>query len=212
MICYRPSGGERRVAATINRRAVMSGNPVVKPSAGLSYSHVRSKWGWFVALGVALVLLGVLALGDVVAVTLASAVFVGAMFLVGGIFHLIHAFMVKTWSGFLMNVLAGVLYVIGGALIMDEPIAGALLITIFLIAALVVGGALRITVALRHREMGGWWLMVLSGLVSVVIGILLYGSLPWSGLWVLGTLIGVELLVQGVTWLMFGIALRRLST
>jgi uncharacterized membrane protein HdeD (DUF308 family) len=168
----------------------MSGNPVVKPSAGLSYSHVRSKWGWFVALGVALVLLGVLALGDVVAVTLASAVFVGAMFLVGGIFHLIHAFMVKTWSGFLMNVLAGVLYVIGGALIMDEPIAGALLITIFLIAALVVGGALRI--ALRHREMGGWWLMVLSGLVSVVIGI--------------------ELLVQGVTWLMFGIAPRRLST
>jgi uncharacterized membrane protein HdeD (DUF308 family) len=168
----------------------MSGNPVVKPSAGLSYSHVRSKWGWFVALGVALVLLGVLALGDVVAVTLASAVFVGAMFLVGGIFHLIHAFMVKTWSGFLMNVLAGVLYVIGGALIMDEPIAGALLITIFLIATLVVGGALRI--ALRHREMGGWWLMVLSGLVSVVIGI--------------------ELLVQGVTWLMFGIALRRLST
>jgi uncharacterized membrane protein HdeD (DUF308 family) len=87
-------------------------------------------------------------------------------------------------------VLAGVLYVIGGALIMDEPIAGALLITIFLIAALVVGGALRI--ALRHREMGGWWLMVLSGLVSVVIGI--------------------ELLVQGVTWLMFGIAPRRLST
>jgi uncharacterized membrane protein HdeD (DUF308 family) len=165
-----------------------------------------------VALGVALVLLGVLALGDVVAVTLASAVFVGAMFLVGGIFHLIHAFMVKTWSGFLMNVLAGVLYVIGGALIMDEPIAGALLITIFLIAALVVGGALRITVALRHREMGGWWLMVLSGLVSVVIGILLYGSLPWSGLWVLGTLIGIELLVQGVTWLMFGMALRRLST
>jgi uncharacterized membrane protein HdeD (DUF308 family) len=53
---------------------------------------------------------------------------------------------------------------------------------------------------------------VISGLVSVVIGILLYGSLPWSGLWVLGTLIGVELLVQGVTWLMFGMALRRLST
>jgi Short repeat of unknown function (DUF308) len=110
MICYRPGGGERRVATTINRRALMSGNPVVKPSAGLSYSHVRSKWGWFVALGVALVLLGFLALGDVVAVTPASAVFVGAMFLVGGIFHLIHAFMVKTWSGFLMNVLAGVVY------------------------------------------------------------------------------------------------------
>jgi uncharacterized membrane protein HdeD (DUF308 family) len=58
--------------------------------------------------------------------------------------------------------------------------------------------------------MGGWWLMALSGLISIVIGVLLYASLPWSGLWVLGTLIGVELLVQGMTWLMFGMALQRI--
>jgi uncharacterized membrane protein HdeD (DUF308 family) len=73
-----------------------------------------------------------------------------------------------------------------------------------------VGLVLRIVVALRHREMGGWWLMALSGLISIVIGVLLYASLPWSGLWVLGTLIAVELLVQGMTWLMFGMALRRI--
>jgi uncharacterized membrane protein HdeD (DUF308 family) len=188
----------------------MSGNRVSNPSDSLGFPHVHSKWGWFVALGIALVLLGIFALGDVVAVTLASAIFVGAMFLVGGIFHLIHAFMVKTWAGFLLNAVAGVVYILGGIMIMGEPIQGALVITIFLIAALVIGGTLRIVVALRHREMGGWWLMVLSGLISVVIGALLYASLPWSGLWVLGTLIGVELIVQGVTWLGFGMALRRL--
>jgi uncharacterized membrane protein HdeD (DUF308 family) len=188
----------------------MSGSPTAKASVGLGYAHVRSKWGWFVALGVALILLGVFALGDVVGVTLISALFIGAMFLVGGVFQVIHAFMVKTWSGFVMSMLGGVLYAIGGFLIMDEPVAGAIVITVFLVLALVLGGILRIVGALRHREMGGWWLMALSGLISVVIGLLLYFSLPWSGLWVLGTLIGVELVVQGVTWLMFGMALRRM--
>jgi uncharacterized membrane protein HdeD (DUF308 family) len=178
---------------------------------GLGYTHVREKWGWFVGLGLVLVLLGVLALGDVVAVTLISTIFVGAMFLVGGVFQVIHAFMVKTWSGFLLNVLAGIVYAVGGILIMNEPLEGAFVITLFLIAALVIGGVLRIVVAWHHREMGGWWLMVLSGLISILIGILLYASLPWSGLWVLGTLIGVELVVQGVTWLMFGMALRRVG-
>jgi uncharacterized membrane protein HdeD (DUF308 family) len=191
--------------------AAMSGIPVAKSGGGLGYAHVRSKWGWFVALGVALMLLGVFALGDVVGVTLISALFIGAMFLVGGVFQVIHAFMVKTWSGFLMNVLGGVLYAIGGVLIMDEPVAGAVVITLFLVLALVIGGILRIVVGLRHREIRGWWLMALSGLISAVIGALLYASLPWSGLWVLGTLIGIELVVQGVTWMTFGIALRRMS-
>ncbi len=181
------------------------------PSSGLGYSHVRAKWGWFVALGVALILLGILALGDTVAVTLVSTIFVGAMLLIGGVFHLVHAFVVKTWSGFLVNALAGVFYVLGGILVMDEPVQGAVVITIFLIAALVVGGILRIIVGVRHREMSGWWFMVLSGLISFVVGALLYASLPWSGLWVLGTLIGVELLVQGVTWVGFGAALRRIG-
>jgi uncharacterized membrane protein HdeD (DUF308 family) len=188
----------------------MSGRQVGTPGGGLGYAHVGEKWAWFVGLGVVMMLLGVFALGDVAAVTLISTIFIGAMLLVGGVFQVIHAFIVKTWSGFLLNMLGGIVYAIGGILIMDEPVQGAVVITLFLIAALFIGGALRIVVALRHREMGGWWLIALSGLVSIVIGVLLYASLPWSGLWVLGTLIGVELLVQGMTWLMFGMALRRI--
>jgi uncharacterized membrane protein HdeD (DUF308 family) len=188
----------------------MSSSELAKSGGGLGYTHVASKWGWFVGLGVALLLLGIFALGDVVAVTLISTIFIGAMLLVGGVFQVVHAFMVKTWSGFLLSMLGGIVYAVGGLLIMDEPVQGALAITLFLIVALTIGGILRIVVAVRHREMNGWWLMALSGLISVLIGFLLYASFPWSGLWVLGTLIGVELLVQGATWLMFGMALRRM--
>jgi uncharacterized membrane protein HdeD (DUF308 family) len=188
----------------------MSSSELAKSGGGLGYTHVASKWGWFVALGVVLLLLGVLALGDVVVVTLISTIFIGAMLLVGGVFQVVHAFMVKTWSGFLLSMLGGIVYAVGGLLIMNEPVQGALVITLFLIVALMIGGILRIVVAVRHREINGWWLMALSGVISVLIGFLLYASFPWSGLWVLGTLIGVELLVQGATWLMFGMALRRM--
>jgi uncharacterized membrane protein HdeD (DUF308 family) len=170
----------------------MSSSELAKSGGGLGYTHVASKWGWFVALGVVLLLLGVLALGDVVVVTLISTIFIGAMLLVGGVFQVVHAFMVKTWSGFLLSMLGGIVYAVGGLLIMNEPVQGALVITLFLIVALMIGGILRIVVAVRHREINGWWLMALSGVISVLIGFLLYASFPWSGLWVLGTLIGVE--------------------
>ena len=66
--------------------------------SGLGYSDLTSKWGSFVALGVLLILAGALALIDVVAVTLASVIFIGAMLLVGGAFQIVHAFMTKTWG------------------------------------------------------------------------------------------------------------------
>lgn len=146
---------------------------------------------------------------DVIAFTIAGVIFIGALLLVAGVFQIIHAFMDREWRGFLFHLLAGALYVIGGFLIMDEPIQGALVITILVSASLIVGGIFRIVIAVRHRPMPGWGLLVAGGLISVVLGVMLYATLPWSGLWVVGTLIAVELIVQGACWLQFGLALRR---
>ena len=188
----------------------MSGTAASPVHHGLGASaHIAAKWGWFVALGILCIVAGVFALGDVVAFTLVSTIFIGAMLLVSGIFQVIHAFATKTWSQFGLNVALGVLYAIGGLLIMDEPVQGSFIITLFLLAALVVGGIFRIVSAARHRVMRHWWLMALGGLLSVIVGIMLYATLPWSSLWVLGTLIAIELLIQGFTWLQFGFALRR---
>lgn len=171
-------------------------------------SHTTGKWGWFVVLGLGLIVLGIVAWADVVAVTIASTILIGAMMLVGGAFQIIHAFMSKGWRGFIFGLLCGVLYVIGGLLIMNEPVQGAVLLTLFLAAAMIVGGIARIVLAFQHRDMRAWGLMALSGIVGVAVGVLLYSMMPWSGLWVLGTLVAVELIVQGFTWLYFGFALR----
>jgi uncharacterized membrane protein HdeD (DUF308 family) len=175
---------------------------------GMAAANVSTKWGWFVALGVGLIALGVFAWIDIAAVTVAGTIFIGANLLVGGVFQVIHAFMTKEWRGFVLSLFCGVLYLVGGLLLMNEPVQGALVLTLLVAAALIVGGVVRIVLALQHRDMRAWYLILLSGAVSIVVGYLLYASLPWSGLWLLGTLIAVELLVQGVSWLYFGLALR----
>ena len=117
----------------------------------------------------------------------------------------------KDWSAFALNLAMGLLYVVGGFLIMEEPVRGSVILTLVLLVALLAGGIMRIVIALRHRELTGWWVMMLGGIISAVLAVMLYASLPWSGLWVLGTLIAVELLVQGVTWLRLGFSLRRMA-
>lgn len=179
---------------------------LVAPPGGLR--ALSGKWGWFVALGLVMTVAGVLALGDTVFVTLISVIFIGAALLVSGVFQIIHAFANKGWGAFLFALLSGVLYVVGGFLIMREPVTGSVLITALLLVALAFGGVLRVIMALRHREVRGWWLLLVGGVISIVLAVVLYLSLPWSGLWVLGTLIAIELIIQGVSWTSVGFAMR----
>ncbi len=167
------------------------------------------RWGWFVAFGILLIAIGIFAWIEVVAVTLAGIVFLGVMMLLGGALQIGHAFLVRGWSGFFLHVVIGILYILGGLLMMAEPVSGAVVVTIFIAACLVISGIFRMVLAVKHRELNGWWLMFFSGLITLLIGLLLYFTLPWSSLWVPGTLVAVELMVQGVTWVQFGWMLRK---
>src|SRR5271166_7084377 len=98
----------------------MSGFTESLKPAGLH--ALTDRWGWFVGLGVVLLLAGILAFFDVYAVTLVSVMFIGAMMLVGGVVQLIHAFAMRGgWGSVIFGVLSGLLYIVGGFLIMDEP-------------------------------------------------------------------------------------------
>jgi uncharacterized membrane protein HdeD (DUF308 family) len=169
----------------------------------------RSGWGWFVALGIAQLVLGIIAWFDVIAFTIAGVIFIGALLLVAGVFQVVHAFMDREWQAFALHLLVGVLYVIGGFLLMAEPLQGSLVITLLVAAALIIGGILRIVIGVQHRHMPGWGLLLGGGVISLLVGLLLYLTFPWSGLWVVGTLIAIELIVHGVSWLQFGLTLRK---
>ncbi|MCB8879206.1 HdeD family acid-resistance protein [Acidisoma cellulosilytica] len=179
------------------------------PKPGAAPAH---RWSWFVALGIIQIIVGVLCWIDVAAASIAGVVILGVLLLIGGVFQIVHAFTVRGWSGFLLYVLIGILYVLGGFLLMDEPVRGSLIITIVIAVMLIVSGIARLIVAATHRHMQGLWLVILSGIVSFAVGIMLYASLPWSSLWVLGTLIAIELVFHGIAWVQFGFALKRSHT
>ena len=179
-------------------------------SAGVTaYRRPRTHWGWFVTLGILMILLGAFAWYDIIGLTLTGTIFIGAALLVGGVFQVVHAFIDRSWGGFLLQVLAGILYCIGGLLIMREPVDGSFVITLGLAIVMIVAGCFRMVLAIRHWHLAGAGLLLLGGLVSIGVGIALYITLPWSGLWVLGTLIAIELIIHGAAWLEFGLGLRR---
>jgi len=186
----------------------MSGSPYTSQLT-VGRGAPSHRWGWFVALGIVQIIIGILCWIDVVAASIAGVVILGALLLVGGVFQVVHAFVVRGWSHFLLHVLMGIVYVVGGLFLMEEPLRGSLIVTIVISVMLIFAGIGRLIMAATHRHMKGLWLVVLSGLVSLGVGILLYASLPWSSLWVVGTLIAVELVFHGISWLQFGLSLKR---
>ncbi|NHN88551.1 HdeD family acid-resistance protein [Acetobacter conturbans] len=172
-------------------------------------THVGNRWLRFVLLGIASIALGAFAWIDAISVTLASTVLFGVIFIIAGAFQLAHAFSCREWSSRLLSALLGCLYILGGMLLIEEPATGSAFITAFIAISMVIGGAVRSMIAFQNRALSGWWMMMLGGLVTIAIGVMLYATLPWSGLWLVGTLIACELIFAGIGWVQFGLALRR---
>ena len=168
---------------------------------------ISGRWRWFVALGILLLALGVVAWIDTMALTVASAVVIGVTLVVGGVLQILHALVVGRWRGLALSLCSGILYALGGVLAMSEPPHGAAILTLLLVMTIVTGGLLRVAAILRHQRIQARALL-LGSLASIVIGALIYLSLPWPGLWLLGTLIAIELFIQGSGWFYVGLVLR----
>jgi uncharacterized membrane protein HdeD (DUF308 family) len=170
---------------------------------------LRRAWGGFVALGVLLAVLGVLGIAFAFVFTMLMVLLIGWFFLIGGVAEAVHAIMRKGWSSFWLDLISGLITAVAGMLIVLHPFAGATLLTIFLGAMFLVGGIFRIGVGIAIRNpYAGWF--VLHGCISLLLGVLIIGRTEESAKWVIGTLVAIDLLINGVRLIMFGLALRRL--
>ncbi|MGO4716857.1 HdeD family acid-resistance protein [Bradyrhizobium sp. 2TAF24] len=170
---------------------------------------LRAKWGWIVALGVVYLITGIIALGSVVMATVASVLVVGAMMIVAGVAEVIGAFQFKSWGKFLLWALLGVLYVIAGFVTFENPLLAAALLTLILGASLVASGIMRIVLAFSMKEQTPWGWVVVSGIITAVLGLLILARWPVSSLYILGMFLGIDLIFAGVSWISLGFGLRR---
>jgi uncharacterized membrane protein HdeD (DUF308 family) len=179
-------------------------------SLGDSIRALRAKWGWIVALGIIFMIAGVIALGSVVMATVSAVLIVGIMMIMAGVAEIIAAFNVKDWGKFALWMLLGLLYVAAGVICIVDPLAAAVILTLMVGAALVVGGILRMVLAWNMREAGKpWGWVVVSGIISLLLGLMIIAQWPYSGVYVLGIFLGIDLIFIGSGWLTIGLALRQ---
>jgi uncharacterized membrane protein HdeD (DUF308 family) len=117
------------------------------------------------------------------------------------------AFWCRAWSGFFLALLSGILGVVVGLMLLGNPIEGGATLTILLASFLFVAGIFKSVAAIAHR-FGGWGWLLMSGVVDIVLGVLIWRELPIAGLMVIGLLVGISTIFRGASWLMLGFALK----
>jgi uncharacterized membrane protein HdeD (DUF308 family) len=189
----------------------MSTISVPSDSSGSHELHsLRNQWWCFLLLGIALIVLGTFCIVDPLIPTLASVIFLGFLLMAAGITQIVSAFWAGKWSGMLIHMLIGVLYIVVGYMIVDSPVVNMVLITKFIAIFLIVSGAFRIVSALvvRFRD---WGWALLNGGVTLLLGIIINRQLPEAALWVIGLFIGIEMIFNGWAWVMLALGLRAVA-
>ncbi len=169
---------------------------------------LRAKWGWIVALGVVYLIAGFIALYSVVAATVASVLVVGIMMLIAGVVEVFSAFQVKTWGKFFLWLILGVLYILAGFVAFENPLLTAVWLTLILGAALVASGIMRIFLGFNMKAGSPWVWVVVSGLITLLLGVIILIHWPVSSIYTLGIFLGVDLVFAGASWIGLGLGFR----
>jgi uncharacterized membrane protein HdeD (DUF308 family) len=169
---------------------------------------LHAKWAWIVALGVVYFIAGIIALCSVFAATVASVFVVGIMMLIAGVAEVVSAFQVKTWGRFIFWLLLGILYIVAGFVAFENPLLTAVWLTLFLGAALVASGIMRIFLAFNMQHGSPWVWVAVSGVITLALGLIILARWPISAVYTLGIFLGVDLVFAGAGWIGLGLGLR----
>ncbi|MEA2079036.1 MAG: HdeD family acid-resistance protein [Pseudomonadota bacterium] len=173
------------------------------------FGELGKNWGWILALGILFIILGTIGLGITFALTLTTVMFFGALLAVGGVLQIIDAFKCKGWKGVVLHVLIGLLYIAAALMLFTMPLAGSLVLTVMLGGAIAAVGILRIIMGFQMKGKKGWGWLVFAGLVSLLLGGIILFEWPATGLWVIGLLVAIELIIHGWSYVFMALAARR---
>ena len=181
------------------------------PGAGTDVAPLRAKWGWIVALGFVYVIAGFIALGSIIMATVASVLIVGVMMIIAGVAELFNAFQIKSWGKFLIWALLGVLYIVAGFVAFENPLFAAVVLTLMLGASLVASGIVRIILAFNMKREMPWVWVALSGVITLLLGLLILARWPINSVYILGLFLGIDLIMAGAGWIGMGLGLHRVQ-
>jgi uncharacterized membrane protein HdeD (DUF308 family) len=195
--------------APVELRQTATAGPGNPPhSLGSSIAHLRERWGWFAALGVAFILFGAFALGSLMSATVATVFVNGIMMMLGGAAEIAIGLRMKTWSRLILLCLAGALLIVAGIVCILDPVLASIVLTLCLGAGLCAAGMVRIYVASQMGHDTPWRIAILSGLVTFFLGVIILAHWPVNSVYVLGLFLAIDLIFYGAALLGLALQLR----
>ena len=174
---------------------------------------LRAHWRLYVFQGVLMIVLGVLAVAAPAFATLTVDIYVGWLFLISGVLGLIAMFSARNVPGFLWTLVTALLSIVVGGVLLWKPVEGALSLTIVLTAYFIVEGVFQAAAALIYRDAipSTWGWLLASGLADLALAAIIVAGWPGTAAWVLGLLVGVNLLTTGWAVVMVALGARDIA-
>ena len=161
-----------------------------------------------VIMGIIMLICGFLAVGSPLAAGLSVTIFVGAMLVIGGVAQCFLAFQAGAFGKGLLIFIMGALTAVAGFYLFSQPLAGLASITLFLAAFFIVTGIFELIGAFQIRPAQGWGMMLFNGIVTLILGVMIWRQFPLSGAWAVGVLFGIKLIFSGWTLIFIGRSAR----
>jgi uncharacterized membrane protein HdeD (DUF308 family) len=183
------------------------------PAHGLQgpLEFAKKLTGWYIAAAILFIVIGLFAIIEPAVAGLGVTLLVGWLLIFGGVVHLFTALRGGGAKQVLSQVLIGILYLIGGIYFLMHPLLGIATLTLFLAAVFLAEGVLEFVAYFRIKNEGASGWLLLNGIVTLLLGGLIWFQWPSSSVWAIGILVGVNLLMTGLTRLMFGLTVRKLA-
>jgi len=172
-------------------------------------SEVKSRTGWGIFLGILTVLLGILLIAFPLFAATVTTIIIGAFLVIAGVFELVQALRAHTVGTFFLRLLLGIVYGIGGLMLLSHPLWGVAVLTVVLGVMLLFEAGVTMVLGFNIRPASGWGWLIFDAVITAILGVLILAHWPASAIWALGTLVGVAVLLRGITRIGLSAGLRR---
>ena len=176
--------------------------------SGLS-GDVKSRAGWGIFLGILTAVLGVLLIAYPLFTATITTIFIASILVIVGVLEVVEALRVHTAGAFFARLLLGLVYGFAGVLLLVYPLRGVAVLTMVLGVMLLFEAGFTAALAFQVKPLSGWGWLLFDAVITALLGFLILAHWPSSSLWAIGTLVGVAVLIRGVTRIALGMGLRR---
>ena len=170
---------------------------------------VRHASTWSIIWGMLLIIFGMLAVGSPFLAAVAVNVVIAWLIVLAGVVHLILAFQAHRAGSLIWKLLVGLAYLFFGVYLILHPVLGVVSLTLVLASLFLVEGILNIILFFKMRSMQGSSWVLVDGSITLLLGLMIYLQWPFSSAWAIGTLVGVSMIISGITRVMLSLAVRK---